>query len=229
MDNSLLFKLYTLYKEMINCDLCSKLHNIKVGRPQLRPIGDNYHNSRILFLQINPGNLGSLTDEEIKEYSEPKRKIIYKIKEGEKVLRQLSEKFMENNSFEIFIELHKEYINVLKTLSGHVKGKLNQVITNHGVTLDDVALLNLAHCPTTNNKYPKGLLKNCYNNWTKKIIDLLQPKVIVAQGKETFIFISELLNFGNIKIIEGVHHASRQSNEWKNEKYNEVKNFLKTI
>lgn len=67
--------------------------------PQLRPPGPNYKPGGVAFIQINPGQIGSLSDQKIAEYRTENASNIAKWKTADtRRLVSLQEVFMENPS-----------------------------------------------------------------------------------------------------------------------------------
>jgi hypothetical protein len=219
MNNILEKKLIEYYKDILLCRNC----NLKESYfPQYGLIGKNYNEGGIVFMQINPGHIGNMSDEEIKtRYKNEKNReqALIKKKNTDRFIKA-QETFLKNPCIESFQFLTNETVECVK-LWGWPNGKYIKVIEKHGADIDSVALLNIAQCPIPNDNFDNAFLKKCWSKCTEQLIGILKPRLIVAQGK----IVKRLLdNFScNAELIEGVHHAARFSNAEKEIIFRNVK------
>ena len=79
-----------------------------------------------------------------------------------------------------------------------------------GLTPEDIALANVAWCATSGNRYPTSMLERCFTKHTSKLLDILQPHILLASGTPTRGFqsrIQELLPGSTV--IPILHYAHR--------------------
>jgi hypothetical protein len=205
-------KLIELYMQVSKCRECKLPANC---RPQLRPPGPNYKKGGIVFVQINPGYIGVMDKSEIqKKYKREKSQLLaeMKIMEANESLK-VQEQFLKTPSWDNYSRL-VEQLQKARNSWGWPEGKFRKTIEEHGVELKDVAIINLAQCPVENNKFEK-ILKPCFEKWFLEMMNCLEPVALVAQGKEVFNFLNKADVPQGLKLIEGVHHAFRGSNEIK--------------
>lgn len=205
-------KLIDFWTETLHCGLCKLPQGF---RPQFRPIGKLYQPGGVVFLQINPGYIGSATKSEIrsKYISARNRDLALKRRERTKYLQDLQKVFLDSPSEGTWDVLCTQYFVVMRELWGWPPGKYAKTIEKHGVELDSISIVNLAQCPTRDNAYDKQLLDNCWKSRTFDLLSILQPGIIVAQGKTVFKYLEAKPHSNRFKILMGVHHSSRASSE----------------
>ena len=192
----------------MKCNKCSlNSHYI----PQIRWIGKKYEEKRILFVQLNPGAIGNLEDWEIEDKykKQPWRIKFYKEKkELATKLFEVQEIFKNDSTIEHWEKLQITLMNAMhKWGNSKYKSTYIDVIERHGIKIDEIAISNIALCPTPSNKYQKYLTP-CWESWTKDyILNILKPKLVVAQGRRVFSFLNKRLNWGDFDILLGVHHS----------------------
>ena len=201
----------------------------KKYRPQLRPVGVDYKADGVLFLQINPGEIGSLTKSKIREWYSTinERKIAYYKSQETKNLLALQDAFAHRPIVGNWRKLTKAYFEIMQEVWGRPPGKYKKTIEQHGLPINTVAIANIAKCPAPNNKYG-FLLQPCWEKRTKELIEILKPNTIVAQSKAAYRFIIQQEMSDGIKIIEGVHHASRLSKAENEKIFRKVSRILKS-
>ena len=117
----------------------------------------------------------------------------------------------------------------MRKIWGWPLGRYANTIESHGVSLENVAVINLAQCPMKENNYNKSLLNKCWEKQTLQLLKILRPKILVAQGKTVLKYLQDNYANRDITIIEGVHHASRASKTEKDIIYKNVKRRLADI
>lgn len=198
-------------------------------RPQIRPVGKLYRPGGVTFFQINPGYIGGTTKSEVrsKYKSVGNRNLALRKIEMTKYLQSVQEEFLESPSARRWDVLCKKYFGIMREFWGWPPGKYAKTIEEHGIGLDSVSIVNLAQCPVWHDAYSKKLLNNCWENRTSQLLKILQPRIIVAQGKTVFDYLEAKLHSNWPKILQGVHHASRASSEEKQRLFNKVRIQLK--
>lgn len=206
-------ELKNLYGQICACRDCQLPQGFC---PQLRPPGPNYKPRGVAFVQINPGQVGSLTDQKIAKYrTENARNIATRKAADTRRLVSLQEEFIKNPSDTTYERMRAAFFTSMSELWGWPPGKYRSTIEAHGVLLEAVACLNLAQCPVPDDSYRRDQLDHCWSKWTSRILMLLRPAVIVAQGKQVWDFIRGRQLPCDATLVEGLHHADRKSREVK--------------
>jgi len=185
--------------------------------PQLRPQGSRYHLGGVVFVQINPGHIGSMTEQQInKRYkSEYGRKTArWKASNARKLMR-LHKAFAKRTSSETYENMRDAFMESMANIWGWPPGKYGKTIEAHGVTLQNIAVMNLAQCPVPDDAYKHKQLQKCWNKWGFQQIETLRPSLIVAQGKQVYDFLIQKEIPFEIQVVEGLHHADRRSRKRK--------------
>lgn len=222
--NTVVEQLIYFWNDVGACRRC----NLPEGfMPQVRTLGDNYRPGGVVFMQINPGNIGSTDEKELHgRYRSPVwiNKASQK-REGAKRIFSLQDEFYRLKTVDSFQELNSDIKKQMKYIWGRSPGEFVGTIERHGVRFEDVCVLNLAQCAIPNDKYTKKMLTTCYDLNTKKLIEILNPKYVVAQGRQVYKFLSKKLD-EKFTLIEGVHQSSRVSNAEKDRIFLEVKKII---
>jgi hypothetical protein len=130
-------------------------------------------------------------------------------------LLSLQEEFVKNPSNTTYERMRNAFFTSMSELWGWPPGKYGSTIEAHGVSLETAAVLNLAQCPVPGDSYRRHQLDLCWSKWTSRMMMLLQPAVIVAQGKQVWDFIRSRQLPPGARLVEGLHHADRRSREVK--------------
>ena len=218
--------IHNLKKHSQAISACRECNLTKGYFPQLRPPGPGYHLGGVVFVQINPGHIGSMTEEQIdKRYkSEYGRKTArWKASDTRKLMR-LQKAFVQDPTTAAYNNMRDAFMESMANVWGWPPGKYGKTIEAHSVTLQDIAVLNLAQCPVPNDSYRQKQLWICWNKWGYRQLKILQPSLLVAQGKQVFEFLMNQELPAGVRIIEGLHHAERRSLKTKNEVLDKVRN-----
>jgi hypothetical protein len=197
--------------------------------PQLRPHGPEYKPRGVVFVQINPGQVGILSAEKIEQkYArESDREIATRKATDTRKLLSLQTQFVENPGDATYDRMRDAFQRSMSELWGWPPGKYGSTIEAHGVSLETVAIVNLAQCPVPDDSYKRRQLDLCWSKWTSRMVTLLQPALIVAQGKQVWDFLRNRQLPPNAKLVEGVHHADRKSREAKERLFSAVRNAMR--
>ncbi len=225
LSNELNIQLMNLWEEIFSCRDCGLPEGYS---PQFRPIGVNYEIGGIAFAQINPGHICTLSEEGIQERykRENSRKLAREKVGSTNDLVEVQNFFIESPSTSTWQKLCDGYRHAMRHIWGWPPGKYFQMVEKHGVNFDTVAIINLAQCPVPNDKYTNTYFTSCWSKWTHKLIGTLRPKTIVAQGKAAYNFLLQQDLPVKMTVVEGIHHASRQSDEAKQKVFDRVKQIL---
>jgi len=207
-------ELKDLYIQICACRDC----HLPLGYcSQLRPYGPEYKAGGVVFVQINPGHIGSLSTEEIEQkyVSQNDRNIAIRKATDTRKLLSLQRQFTENPSDTTYDRMSNTFLRSMSELWGWPPGKYGSTITAHGVLLETIAVLNLAQCPVPDDLYGRRQLELCWTKWTSRMLMLLQPSMIVAQGKQVWEFLRNRQLPLNVKLVAGLHHADRRNKQVK--------------
>jgi hypothetical protein len=219
-------ELIELYLSLSKCRECQ----LNDGYfPQLYPPGIDYKPGGVVFIQINPGYIGSMKDAEIaKKYKkEYNRNIACKKAQETRKLIILQEEFIKNPFEYTYNSFRDTTQRLMSELWGWPPGKYGRTIKDHGAQLASIAIINLAQCPVPDNKY-QSILEKCWFEWTSKMLEILRPSTIVAQGEQVYNFLlkhKSQLPMGT-ELLKGIHHADRRSQEIKDEILSIVKKSI---
>ncbi len=184
-----------VFRSAVDCHICFEqniVEPVSDNIAQPRWIGPSYFESqlRILILLTNPGsgkgcrkNYTNNDKNPLKEYKDGLSEIWKYIK----YQRRDMEKWGNGKFLRYFEE-----------------GLL--------LNFDEIALGNIAWCPTNNNKYPIKMLKQCFELHTDKLISILEPSVIILSGSCTHKFEQQVRN-KTLEIIKTLHYHHRKGHE----------------
>jgi hypothetical protein len=125
----------------------------------------------------------------------------------------LQSQFVKSPRDDTYDSMRDAFLNSMSEHWGWPPGKYGATIRAHGVSLEEITVINLAQCPVPDNSYQRHQLARCWTKWTSQLLMLLQPCIIVAQGTQVWKFLRNCALPVNAKLVEGVHHADRKSNE----------------
>jgi len=187
--------------------------------PQLRPPGPGYHPGGVVFVQINPGHIESMNEAEIaKRYKSEHGRNTARLKAADaKRLKRLHKAFAKRTSSETYENMRDAFMESMANIWGWPPGKYGKTIEAHGVDLNDIAVMNLAQCPVPKESNKSKQLQRCWNKWGYQQLEILQPSLIVAQGKQAYNFLMETGLPYQIQVVEGMHHADRRSRKRKDQ------------
>lgn len=178
------------------CDDC--FVRFRVERPtidiaQPRWIGPDYKtsNPRVLILMLNPGSGDGRADDADRHF----RKLLHDFHGGSVELASV----MEHQRADI---------------PNWGRGRMAKSLTLSGLSLDRIALMNVAWCATKGNKYPGVMLRHCFSKFTAEAILILNPDVIVLCGSSVHGFLSQLSNLlPRVRFFKSLHYAHRKGQE----------------
>ena len=83
-----------------------------------------------------------------------------------------------------------------------------------GLTLQAVALANIAWCATLDNSYPEHMLQRCFKNHTSALLNVLDPSIVLLSGtaiRRYQRYISEVVP--RAVVVPMLHFAHRKGKE----------------
>ncbi len=143
MQNTLRQELMEYWTGTLACNLCKLPRQFT---PQFRPVGTGYKPGGVAFIQINPGVMGSKTESQIQDdYILKANRDKARLKNSAtKDLRWIEKEFLKSPSSENWNNLCSEYFIVMRKVWGWPPGRYANTIESHGVSLENVAVINLA-------------------------------------------------------------------------------------
>jgi hypothetical protein len=83
-------------------------------------------------------------------------------------------------------------------------------VTQMALDLDQVAFANVAWCSTSGDDYPQGMLRHCMARFTRPLIKILAPDIVILSGAKTQKFSSEInIILPSSYVITTYHYANR--------------------
>jgi hypothetical protein len=218
-------ELTDLYSRMCTCRECQLP---KGYCPQLRPPGPKYQVCGIVFVQINPGHIGSMSSQQIaRRYStENTRNIAMQKAQETRQLVNIQEEFVRNPGDVTYRRMRDAVLRSISERWGWPPGKYGSTIRAHGVPLETTTVINLVQCPVPGDSYRRRQLDLCWSKWTSTMLRLLQPAVVVAQGKQVWNFLHNRQLPSGTMLLEGLHHADRRSREVKEQLFSAVRDAI---
>lgn len=205
MFNSSLDKVNSIYQEATACTYCFDQRLVREGMikmAQPRPIGRDYWKSekRVVVVLLNPGKRKD------KEYG----LILDKYKKGVTSLENLFE-FQYKNMCE------------WGRYPGHFYGFY---FCKLGLSMDQVAFVNIALCETEGNKYPSKVIQKCMKKFTLPLLESLKPNIILLSGLRVQALEEEIQkHIPNAGIVKVPHYAHRKGNAYKEAELLEAKSY----
>lgn len=186
-----------LYRKATACRECFKDCDVQaptIDIAQPRWIGSGYFNAhpRVVVVMLNPGSGDGRKDEE-----------------DNKALHLLRNFKRAKGTLDAVLTHQGEDMEIWG------KGKFVPFYTDAlGLSLDDIAFANIAWCGTRGNKYPGKMLKRCFARHTSKLLELLQPDIVVLSGTGAQRFRCEIENLATTpKTISILHFAHRKGRD----------------
>ena len=222
----MLLELQEIYLRICSCRDCGLPEGCL---PQLRPPGPQYRRGGIVFAQINPGYSGSQGVEEraCKYVRQHNRTVATRKAANTRRLMALQSRYFDNPDDDTYHQMRDAFLRSMLGHWGWPPGKYGATIQDHGVSLEEIAVINLAQCPVPENSYRRRQLERCWTRWTSKLLALLEPRLIVAQGAQVWKFLLDRELPVNAELVEGIHHAGRKSNEEKQKRLLTVRETIR--
>ncbi len=81
-----------------------------------------------------------------------------------------------------------------------------------GLNHDEIAQLNIAWCPTRENRHPGPMLRHCFNKHTSLLLRALEPNVVLLSGSATHRFDADIQRlFPRAEVVPTMNFAHRKS------------------
>jgi uracil-DNA glycosylase len=205
-----------LFKKSMNCRSCfengiSVTANIDIAQPRL--IGKNYFSAtpRIMVIALNPGAGNSA---EKRKANKAFSQYLYSYRDGTKTLAEL-------------FSFQAEYMQQWGTPPGRY---LRFYCDGIGLTLNDIAMANIAWCADANNTYPPPMLNDCFRRHTEPLIRLLEPEIIILSGSSTHSFAGKINQaLPSCSVITTLHYAHRKGKNVEEQEFQIVRDQIRHI
>ena len=171
------------FKAIINCRQCSGINNIlcddNFNLPQPGYVGKNYAQKRVLLIAQNPGDC------------QPGHKLFDQAQTYARIIKQFSDD-IDKKQFDLLNDFLAKFIPTWPLFN---KIPLNEA----GITINDIAYINLIHCRTFQNKsVPVKCARNCIETHFMNTLNVLKPNVVISLGKWANDRVSNILTEANI-------------------------------
>ncbi len=97
------------------------------------------------------------------------------------------------------------------------------------LSVDRIAVGNIALCATAHNKYPKSMLQNCWSRHSSQMIETLGPGIVILMGGENVMReFKTKMGMCNPKhlVIRMTHFAHRKGNAFEEMECERVRKLL---
>lgn len=99
-----------------------------------------------------------------------------------------------------------------------------------GLNLDEIAFANLAWCATKENRYPPKMLRHCFEKHTVRLLQILNPTVVLASGSRVHSFKLRIREeLPGVEVITTLHYAHRKNQAAEDEELGRVKAQLDSL
>jgi hypothetical protein len=187
-------ELVGLFREAVRCRACFQdlgVTSARVDLAQPRWVGEEYWSirPRVAVVMLNPGGGQS--------YSEL-------------TARHLVELLTQFSLGTANVEAVYEQQRVDMPNWGRGGNFLRFYLNGFGLRLRDIAFANIAWCATQGDKYPYPMLRRCYERHTRRLLELLDPNIVLLSGSKTHEFAGPLAGFLPLAtIVPTLHYAHR--------------------
>ena len=189
----------SIFKGAMSCRYCFS-HGLAtpayLDLPQPRGIGLEYFSSRmkIAMVLLNPGRGDN---DQHRKANERNRENLEAFKAGRMQLGEYLE--AERCSMDDW---------------GNPRGKFVSFVKSLGLSVDQIAIINLAWCADAKNKYPSKMLSECFKRHTSKLLGELAPDIVLLAGAKTQSYGGRIQKaMPNCEIVPTLHYAHRKGRE----------------
>ena len=184
----------TLARNAVSCNYCFTSGNLLragIGMAQPFSIGTEYRSGGVAVVSINPGAAKDAG------YKEARKQALDRFKSG------------DNKAL-------TEYWAALATDAENFwNPKYLARLRRLGLTIESIAVGNIALCATAENDYPQSMLQNCWSRHSSQMINALRPGVIILMGGESVMHeFAKKLGASDLghRVIRMAHFAHREGN-----------------
>jgi len=199
-----------IFRNSMRCHKCFEQQLVEasfIDIAQPRWIGPNYFSAvmRIALVLLNPG--AGNTPKKMKS-DEPFLQLLYDYRNGKIGLAN-------------FFSFQRQHMLNWGTPAGRF---VRFYIHGMGLELNSIALANIAWCANLRNKWPRTILSQCFQLHTIKLLQIINPNIIVLSGSATHCFSGEILRIlPNCRLVKTLHYAHREGQEREQEEFRRVR------
>ena len=189
-----------IFREAMKCRKCFDQDLVRsafVDVAQSRWIGPKYFDSsvKVLIVSLNPGT-GNTAEKQLS--NEPFRQILYDYRDGRTTLQDL-------------FAFQRQHIPRWGTPPGRFA---RFYMDGLGLTLDSIALVNIAWCAAAKNEWVRSMLSQCFHLHTNKLVSAIRPDVAILSGLGTHKYASEIERLvPRCKAVCTMHYAHRKGRD----------------
>jgi hypothetical protein len=198
-----------LARTAITCGACfdaERLARAGIGMAQPFSIGANYQPGGVAVVSINPG---AAKDGGYKE-----------------ARKQALDRFAAGDDTALTDYWAALATDAKRFWNPKYLGRLNRL----GLSIDRIAVGNIALCATANNKYPAWMLRNCWSRHSMPMIEALRPATVVFMGGSSvmrdFEWSLSATNRG-YQVIRMAHFAHREGHFYENAECDRIRVLLR--
>ena len=184
-----------IFRHAVACRVCFRgplhLHPALIDVAQPRWIGEHYWAGlRTVIMLVNPGAGKGTHDQANRDF----RRLI------------LAYRARAGTIAEVFEHQRREIPNW-----GHFQAFY---LNGFGLALPDIALANVAWCAERDDKYPSGMLRECFRQHTDPLLRVLKPHLILLGGTDLASFIDKIeAACPGAQIVPVLHYSHRKGYE----------------
>ena len=199
-----------LAKDAISCSICfadGRVQRAGIDTSQPFTIGDEYQPGGTAVVSINPGASAD------GGYKEARMHALTRFAAGEDTALPEYWSALAKDAENFW---NSRYLARLRAL---------------GLEIARIAVGNIALCATEHNKYPGWMLRKCWKTHSFRMLETLQPRVVILMSSETVMQTFEVaLNASSIgsRVVRMAHFAHREGNAFEAAECKRTKDFLGT-
>jgi hypothetical protein len=200
-------------REAVPCRRCFEQNLVQAAHidiAQPRWIGPQYFAAsvRVLIVSLNPG-AGNTPEKQ--RSNVPFRQVLHDYRDGRKTLRDL-------------FEFQRQYIPRWGTPPGRF---VRFYMDGLGLTLDEIALANIAWCADARNKWPGPMLSQCFRFHTGNLVAAIRPDVAILSGSGTHRYAPEIGGLvPTCRVVCTMHYAHREGKDAERTELQRVRNEI---
>ncbi len=202
-----------IFHESMKCRKCfvqglAESAFIDVAQP--RWMGPRYFGAsvKVLIISLNPG-AGNTPEKQ--RLHVPFRQVLHAYRDGRKTCQDL-------------FAFQRQYIPRWGTPPGRF---VRFYMDGMGLTLDEVALANIAWCADAKNKWPGSMLSLCFHLHTGRLVAAIRPDVAILSGSGTHKYATEIERLvPRCRAVCTLHYAHRKNRDAERAELQRVRNEI---
>ncbi len=198
-----------LAQQAVDCNVCFEslpLHRAGISLPQPFAVGSGYRKGGVALVGINPG---AAVDG---GYKEARRVALDRFAAGETAALMV-------------------YWDALASdAANHWNPRYLARVRSLGLRVEELLVGNLALCATAENKYPKAMLRSCWERHSERFLAHFAPGTLVLMGAEgtvgEFLRKAQVL-LPSLRAVRIAHYAHREGAAYEEAECVKVRSFLR--